>query len=301
MDRKESEKNYPPMAFPTAYTTDFVTSADGTKIHYRKTGAGQGVILVHGAMMYSDSFSRLAGLLADDFTVYIPDRCGRGLSEMHADHCLQKEGEDIEALIDKTGTENIFGLSSGAVVTLQAALGNSRLKKVALYEPALLTDKSRRSQRKLAEGYRRAMAGLNYGKAFASIIKDTADEGSFIKRIPAFVLSPLMKGVIDKEAKNKTNEGQLSLKSLIWAMQYDLRLVGQSEALIDQIRAVKADVLLLGGEKSAFFLKEVLGELGSRLPRAQRVTFPKAGHTAAENHGNPERVAAELKKFFKAK
>jgi pimeloyl-ACP methyl ester carboxylesterase len=122
-----------------------------------------------------------------------------------------------------------------------------------------------------------------------------------MKRIPAFILAPLIKGMIGKEAKNKLNEGDVSFKSLIWAMQYDLKLVRQSEGLIDKIQPLRADILLLGGEKSAVFLKEVLGELSARLPGAQMVEFAKAGHTAAENQGIPHRVAVELKKFFKTK
>ena len=52
------------------YTSNFVVSKDGAKIHYRQMGLGEGLVLVHGAMMYSGNFMRLAKLLANDFTVY---------------------------------------------------------------------------------------------------------------------------------------------------------------------------------------------------------------------------------------
>jgi pimeloyl-ACP methyl ester carboxylesterase len=62
------------------YTTDFVTSKDGTKIGYRQLGSGPGLIIVHGGMQASQDFMALGDLLADDFSVYIPDRRARGLS-----------------------------------------------------------------------------------------------------------------------------------------------------------------------------------------------------------------------------
>jgi pimeloyl-ACP methyl ester carboxylesterase len=63
------------------YTTDFVTSKDRTKIGHRQLRKGAGLILVHGGVMASQNFMSLAELLANEFTVYIPDRRGRGLSE----------------------------------------------------------------------------------------------------------------------------------------------------------------------------------------------------------------------------
>src|SRR5436190_23236876 len=110
------------MAPSNKYTTDFVTSKDGTKIGYRQLGKGEGLILVHGGMMYSQNFMKLAELLANEFTVYIPDRRGRGLSLRSDIYGLTAESEDIQALIYKTKAQNIFGLSSGAIVTLQTAI-----------------------------------------------------------------------------------------------------------------------------------------------------------------------------------
>src|SRR6266480_3974142 len=73
-------------ALASLYTTDAVTSADGTRIGYRQLGQGPGLVLVHGAMQSAQSFMKLATALADTFTVYVPDRRGRGLSGPHGDH-----------------------------------------------------------------------------------------------------------------------------------------------------------------------------------------------------------------------
>src|SRR4051812_9579801 len=117
----------------TLFTTGQVTSADGTTIGYRQLGSGPGLILLHGGMMASQNFTRLAGALADTFRVYVPDRRGRGLSGPHGDdYGLARECEDIQALVEQTGAQNIFGLSSGAIVALQSALVLDSLRKVAL-------------------------------------------------------------------------------------------------------------------------------------------------------------------------
>ena len=62
------------------YTTGSVTSADGTRVGYRRFGRGPGVVLVHGGMQAAQNFSALAVELSDAFTVVVPDRRGRGLS-----------------------------------------------------------------------------------------------------------------------------------------------------------------------------------------------------------------------------
>src|SRR5262245_37313698 len=114
------------------YSTASVVSSDGTTIGYRRLGHGPGVILVHGSMMGAQNFMKLAAALAGDCTVYIPDRRGRGLSGPHGDYSLEREADDIRALVKHSAASSIFGLSSGAIVTLKAALSEPTLRNVAL-------------------------------------------------------------------------------------------------------------------------------------------------------------------------
>src|SRR5437588_11902713 len=82
------------------YITDFVTSQDGTTIGYRQLGHGPGVVLVQGAMGSAQNFMQLTRALADAFTVYVPDRRGRGISGPYGeDYSIQKEVEDLDALL----------------------------------------------------------------------------------------------------------------------------------------------------------------------------------------------------------
>src|SRR5258708_30294572 len=92
------------------YSTDSVLSEDGTMIGYRQFGRGPGLILVHGGMMASQNFLKLAVALSDGFTVYVPDRRGRGFSGPFGENYgMKKACEDMDALLRKTGANLVFG------------------------------------------------------------------------------------------------------------------------------------------------------------------------------------------------
>src|SRR5258707_1185610 len=117
------------------YTTGSVTSKDGTTIGYRQLGQGPALVLVQGAMGSAQNFMQLAGMLADAFTVYLPDRRGRGQSPLaySKNYRIQKDVEDIDALLAKTGAHAVFGLSSGALICLEAALTLPAIHQAAIY------------------------------------------------------------------------------------------------------------------------------------------------------------------------
>lgn len=115
-----------------------VTSKDRTHIGYRQLGHGPGVIVLHGGMESAASHAELAEALAESHTVYVPDRRGRGLSGPYGeDYTVQKEVDDMGALLDQTGVHNVFGISSAAIVWLHAMLALPAIRKAAIYEPPL--------------------------------------------------------------------------------------------------------------------------------------------------------------------
>src|SRR5687767_5470417 len=96
-----------------------VTSRDGTRIAYDQAGEGPALILVNGALATRTSSSELAQLMADDFTVYSYDRRGRADSPSTQPYSVQREVEDIEAIVDAAGgTACVYGKSSGACLAL---------------------------------------------------------------------------------------------------------------------------------------------------------------------------------------
>ena len=122
-----------------------VTSKDGTLVAFEQTGAGPVVILVTGALADRSGTRWLAKHLAEHFTVINYDRRGRGKSTDTQPYAVEREVEDIEALIDATGgSAFVFGVSSGAVLALEAAseLGG-KVQKLFLYEPPFIVDDSR--------------------------------------------------------------------------------------------------------------------------------------------------------------
>ena len=121
-------------------------SKDGTAIAFERVGHGSPVILVDGALCHrSMGPSReLAKLLAQHFTVYTYDRRGRGESGDTAPYAVEREVEDIAALLREAGgTAFIWGTSSGAVLALEAANRLSGIMKLALYEAPFIVDDSR--------------------------------------------------------------------------------------------------------------------------------------------------------------
>jgi pimeloyl-ACP methyl ester carboxylesterase len=276
------------------YTKAAAVSKDGTIIGYRQLGKGPGVILIHGGMEASQHFMQLATLLADSFTVAIPDRRGRGMSGPFAEqYSVTKECEDITALVEQTRAERIFGLSSGALIVLRSALVVPSLKHVALYEPPLSLRGS--SPTSWVARYDREIAQGRLPQALATVIKGIP-VNLFFAALPRWLLVPLFS--FSMRVMDDAKGDDVSIKSLIPTQHYDMVVVGETADTLHDYKALQARVLLLGGSKSPPFLKTALDALARTLPHVERVTFPGLDHFGATNDGKPRIVAAELRTFF---
>ncbi len=113
-----------------------VTSRDGTPIAYERSGEGPPLVLVHGMTTTHRSFELVLPELQEHFTVCAMDRRGRGGSGDGADYSLEREVEDVVALIDSTeGQVGLLGHSYGAILALEAALRRTdRVRRLVLYE-----------------------------------------------------------------------------------------------------------------------------------------------------------------------
>jgi pimeloyl-ACP methyl ester carboxylesterase len=122
-----------------------LTSKDGTRIAFDLSGQGPELVLVTPAFGTRADETSLAAALAPDFTVFAYDRRGRGDSGDTAPYAVEREIEDLEAMLDAaSGSAYIFGHSSGAVLALDAALVlPTKIAKLALYEPPFIIDASR--------------------------------------------------------------------------------------------------------------------------------------------------------------
>ncbi|WP_326820075.1 alpha/beta fold hydrolase [Streptosporangium sp. NBC_01756] len=274
-----------------------VRSADGTTIGYRQRGRGPGLILMHGGMQASQHLMKLADALCTDFRVYVPDRRGRGLSGPYGDGFgMQQEIEDLQALVTATGASRVFGLSSGALVTLRTALVTPSLDRIALYEPPLSIDGS-----VPADWVRRFDHEIAAGKRSSALI--TALRGLGVEpvlgRIPRFVIVPLM--TIGSRVQRDLPEDDVPIAELIPTQHFDMRIIREMADTVEEYATLRAHVLLLNGTKSPAYFGAALKRLATVLPHAQIITLPGLGHSGPENDGAPLLVAQALRDFFGAR
>ena len=282
-----------------AFTTYFVTSRDGVTIHYRQIGHGPGVVILHGAMETSASHMQLATALSGSYTVYAPDRRGRGLSgPAGADYSMRKEVEDLDALLTQTGAEYVMGVSAGGLILLQATLDLPAIRKAALFEPALFTDRAKAAaflallDRDLVKG--------DLAAALVTAMKGAEMGPPIFNVMPNWLLERLTAMMMASEDK-KAQPGDVTMRMLAPTLRQDFQLVAEMSGTPERFRAIRAETLLLGGSKSPAYLRAGLDALQAVLPQAPRVEFPGLDHGATgptDRGGKPERVAPELARFF---
>src|SRR5215475_2936657 len=286
-------------------TSGRVTSRDGTPIGYLKTGRGPAVVILHGSMESARSHTLLAQALASDFTVYLPDRRGRGLSGPHRpDHGVCTEVEDQQAVLAESGAEMVFGVSAGGLVVLEAARTLPGLRKIAVYEPALAMDPAGHTA--WLERFDHEMASGQVAAAMITSMYGLELAPPFFKIMPRRLLAALTEMAMKREDR-KAAPDAITMRKLAPTIHYEGVLIAEMAGTVDPFRAVTADVLLLGGSKGLPFLKPARDALAQTLPRSRRVEFPGLDHGASSDPGStnpggkPEivaQVAREVRTFF---
>jgi|SRR6185369_14894048 pimeloyl-ACP methyl ester carboxylesterase len=278
----------------TDYQTGTVVSADQTTIGFRILGRGPAVVAVHGGMQAAQHLMQLGAALSADFTVYLPDRRGRGLSGGHGEaYCADREAEDLAAVVRAAGAHRIFGLSSGALASLRTARDTPELDRVALYEPPLSVAGS--VPVGWVDRYEREIAAGRTAAALVTALKGIDVEPTFA-RTPRFILTPLLRAGLRLQAAPPP--GDVAAARLVPTQRYDMKLVREMADTLVDYAALDAEVLLLGGGRSPRFLGQSLDALSATLPRSRRVTYPDLGHSGPDNDGDPTRVAGTLREFF---
>jgi pimeloyl-ACP methyl ester carboxylesterase len=276
-----------------------ITSADGTGIGYQTIGNGSGLVILHGAMESASSHAELATELSDSHTVYLPDRRGRGLSGPHrANHDIHTEVEDLAALQAATGATDVFGVSSGAIVAMEAALRLPEVRRVAIFEPPLIIGNS------LSTGfvarYRAELARGDLASALVTGMKGSQMGPAIFAHVPRPLLRALTVVAMRREDR-ALGPHEVSMRDLAPTLGYDFTLAEQARDRLDAYSSISAEVLLLGGESSPAYLRTAVNALAAVLPRARRITFAGLGHGATGNArfgGKPAVVARPLKEFF---
>ncbi|MEX0648016.1 MAG: alpha/beta hydrolase [Balneolaceae bacterium] len=258
-------------------------SKDGTLIAYDKTGSGPALILVDGALCYRESGPSvpLAKQLADQFTGYTYDRRGRGDSSNVQPYSVEREIEDIEALINEAGGKAyVYGISSGAALALEAANAGLPIKKLALYEAPFIVDDSRKP---ISENYmielRELLDADRRGASVKLFLRKAVGLPS-----PIVFLMPLM------PAWSK-------LKSVAHTLPYDGTIV-EKELKGEPFQPMRWDsvnipTLVTGGGKSEKWIQNSGKALAEILPDARYISLKKQTHMV-----KPEVLAPVLKEFL---
>src|SRR5438876_6524665 len=254
------------------YSTGSVVSKDGTIIGYRQVGNGPAVVLLHGAMESAQSHMQVAQALADRFTIYLPDRRGRGLSGPYReDHSIETDVQDMAALLAKTGAHDVMGVSSGAIIWLQAALTLPAIRKAVIFEPplpingSLPTDFVQRYEREIAQG--------EVAAALVSAMKGTQMGPPIFNIIPRGLLERLTTTMMASEEK-KAGCDDVTMRMRAPTLHYDFQLATEMEGALERLKGIRAEVLLLGGSKSPAYLKAGLDALEKVLPQSRGSSFP---------------------------
>src|SRR5215471_14583239 len=245
-----------------------VTSKDGTTIAYDKTGHGPAVIHVAGALgTRSFGFPDHARLLASHCTIYTDDRRGRGESTDTRAFAVEREVEDIEALIHEAGdSASLYGISSGACLVLEAAIMlESKVKKLAVYEAPYNADPD--DQPIWHDYYTQLndlVAANKRGDAVVHFMKFVGVPGNVIEEMRT---QPVWSG----------------LEAVAPTLLYDAAAMGGQTRLVpvERLAKVAAPTLVMDGEKSLKmypFMRATADALAQAMPTALRRTLKGQGH-----------------------
>jgi pimeloyl-ACP methyl ester carboxylesterase len=271
-------------------TTHYCISADGTKIGYRQIGKGKGLIILHGAGRISQNYRGLAIALADRYTVYFPDRRGRGLSGVPGPgYGINKATEDLLAVIDATGADFIFGHSVGALVALETMRSHA-LKKIAVYEPAISVNHSLPCH--WLDPFEKAINQQQFKNAMAISLKGlNVFEG--INAVPMWCVRLLVGFISILEKKKEKGTRMLDLLPTLAA---DVKMVMQLDSTVEHYQTLSIPVLLMAGSKSPAYFHTGLKALEQVLPLSSFQLFGGFDHYSPEE--KTQQIAAALNNFF---
>ncbi len=267
----------------TVNAQNTVTSLDGTSIAYSQIGQGSALILVGGAFeqraMDSET-AQLAPLLAQHFTVFHYDRRGRGESTDTQPYAVEREIEDIEALINEAGgSAFVFGISSGAALAMEAAIKlGDKVKKLAMYEaPYNSDDTARQAWKEYRKQLKELLAADRRGDAVALFMMLVGMPADHVPGMLAHPMWPMFEAVAP-------------------TLAYDAAVLGEDASVpTEKAASVAVPALVMDGSASYPFMHITAMALANAIPNAELRTLEGQTHEVA-----PQALAPVLEEFFKS-
>lgn len=257
-------------------------SSDGTTIAYDMAGRGPLLVLVDGALCTRKigPGKGLARLLAEHFTVINYDRRGRGDSGDAAHYAVEREIDDVEAVIRTAGDDVfVFGQSSGAVLALHAAARLPQITRLAVYEAPFVVDDTRAPTG--PEFHEKLAELLARGKRGAAVQRFLEQVGLPAPMVAVMRITPLW-------PKLKTLAHTLAYDALITVEHQQGQIVSP-----DQWAGVGEPTLVLSGGQSDTWMRNGMRALAEALPHATYRVLEGQTHNL-----RPKVVAPELVRFF---
>jgi pimeloyl-ACP methyl ester carboxylesterase len=265
-----------PMNIETS--AEVTRSADGTSIGFVRLGAGPAVVFVHGSLSTSDDWRQVATAMAGQFTCFLLDRRGRGRSGDASDYSIDREYEDIKAVLDVAGPGvHLLGHSYGAICALGAALG-APIGRLVLYEPPLPVEGPVVGA--ALAPYRAAVSGLQLDEALMIGLRDIVHLSA--EEIAALRPTPLWK--------------QMAALTPTWMRE--MEAVDRLGSSLERYRQLEASTLLLLGTATAAHHQVATTALAKTLPAVRVVHLQGEGHVA--HLTVPDMVAKEVTDFLLA-
>lgn len=235
-----------------------VRSSDGTLIGYDRLGSGEPIVLVSGASTSRAVHSELANSLASGFTVLNYDRRGRGDSGDTPPYSVEREIEDIGAVITAAGQPAaVFGNSSGAVLALRAAAAGLPITRLALWDPPFFVDPDApRRQQEYVSKLTGLLAAGRRGDAMAVFMSTVG--------LPQEVIAGM-----------RHSPAWPGMEAVAPTLAYDAAVMGDSSVPTKLISSVNVPTLILTGGNS--------GAWADTAARALTATMPLAEHRVLEH------------------
>jgi pimeloyl-ACP methyl ester carboxylesterase len=263
-------------------------AAAGGSIACHTIGAGEGVVIVHGAMQDGASQADLAELLAATFAVHLMDRRGRGSSTAPLIADPDLEVDDLQAVIEATGARRIIGVSSGAILAARLALRVPRLERLVLFEPPLSIDDSMGLARTAA--FDAAMSAGDLGRAMAVAMRIAEMGPPWMFRLPIPLLAVMSRRMLTPERR-----------PLALGLEADVAIIRANADRLVDFAAITTPTLVLDGTATRPYLRRAAAAAAATIPGAHRVSLDGLFHAATQNRdefGSPDAVLPPLLDFL---
>ncbi len=289
------------------YSTKSVTSTDGTTIGFRQLGSGPAVVILHGGGLASQHYMKLGAALGDRFTVCIPDRRGRGMSGPYGpDYSIEREDEDLAAVVSETGAECVFGAADGGLFALHGSVSIPQIRKVAVFEPVVFVGQPGLDE--FTATIARGDALVATGDIATAVAQLAADAGNDprtqsvsapLRLLGRVLTTPVVcRALLALDALTARGD-TVALRDLVPALIPELHEVAATEGTIDFYRSVDAQCLLMCGAGAPPLFTGTRDALLQVLPHATSVELPAVNHGAAQDQGgSPMVIAGQLRQFF---